>query len=230
MSGISIRIKTNSKELQRHLSDFAKKQIPFATAQALTAVAREIAKAEVREIDKTFPTATPFTLGGVGVSGAKKSDLTARVWVRETTAKYLQPYLAGGRHALFGNRKSIPVPVSITLDQYGNLGKGRLARMAGRPDVFVGSITFRKSGETVRGVWQRPKVGKRRDGRVGTKGNTRNRIGGVFTGLRLLARFEDPGEVRQRLPWMATAQRVVQQVWTREFDKAFAKALRTAKR
>ncbi|MBP6010609.1 MAG: hypothetical protein KBA31_00130 [Alphaproteobacteria bacterium] len=227
---IQISIKTNAKELRKSLSDFAKKQVPFAVSQALTAVAREVAKAEVRAIDKTFPTATPFSLGGVGVAGATKSNLMARIFMREIAAAYFLPYLQGGRHALFGGRRSIQVPVGLTTDRYGNLGKGRLSKVIGRPDVFVGKITFRKSGETVAGVWQRPKVGKRRGGGHGTKGSTRNRIGGVFTGLKLLARFEQPQEVKQRLPWAATAQRVVEQVWAREFDKALAKAIATARR
>lgn len=217
---VPFRVSTNRREVERGLSDFAKSQLPFATALALSATARAIAAAELREIDKTMPTATRFTLQGVAMTPARKNELIATVFMKDAQAKYLKPYVTDGRQVLYGGRRAQPVPIGIATDAAGNIGRGKLKSLIGRPDVFVGSITF-KSGATVSGVWQRPKRGKRRGGGYGTKG---------ATGLKLLVRFQDPVQVKPRLAWWPTAERVFEQVWQREFDKAFARALATGKK
>ena len=226
---ITFRVSTNRRELMRNLSDFAQREIPFATSLALTATARAIAAAELREIAKTMPTATAFTLRGPGVMAARKEQLTAVVFMKDLQAKYLKPYISDGRQVLYGGRRAQPVPITITTDAAGNIGRGRLKRMIGRKDVFVGSITFKK-GETVNGVWQRPKTGARRGGGRGTKGNTKMKAGGVMTGLKLLVRFQDPVVVKPRLAWFETAAATFEAVWQREFDKAFARALSTGRK
>lgn len=216
---IRFRVSTNRLEVERSLSDFAQRQVPYATALALTATARAIAAAEIREIDKVMPTATRFTLAGVGVTPAQKQRLEAVVFVKDIQAGYLKPYVTDGRQVLFGSRRAQPVPITIATDAAGNIGRGRLKRMIARPDVFVGSITFPRSGETISGVWQRPKRAK----------GAKRKGDGAVRGLKLLVRFQDPVVVKPRLAWRATAERVFAQTWQREFDRAFARALSTGK-
>ncbi len=72
-----------------------RKQIPFATAQALTSVARQIAAAEKVGIQRTFANPTPFTVNSVKSRGARKDNLVATVSIMDTAAEYLDPYEFG---------------------------------------------------------------------------------------------------------------------------------------
>ncbi|MDA8230162.1 MAG: hypothetical protein M0006_02365 [Magnetospirillum sp.] len=223
-----IRIKVDAKALERQLDDFARKQVPFATAKALTATAKMVQGAEKSAIRKIFDNPTPFTVNAVVVRPATKASLQAAVLVKDIAAAYLEPYEDGGDHYL-GGKRGLLVPKNVSVNQYGNLPRAALARLKGNANVFVGTVKFR-SGQTVSGVWQRPPNGPRRDGTRGAKGNTQRQVDGVRTGLKLLIRFEDPLPVKQRLGYQDRGRRVVANVWRRQFAAAFASALQSARR
>ena len=225
---IKIDVRSSVKDLQKSLDDLAKKQIPFATAKALTLTAKKVQAAETKAIISTFPTATPFTQKSVGVIPARKTSLTATVFVKDIAAAYLEPFEFGGPHFL-GKKKGLLVPKAQRVNQFGNLTKGALARLKGKPNVFVGAVTFKKSGQTVWGVWQRPAVGVRRDGTKGVKGNTQGKVNGIRSGLKLLIRAEDALPVKQHLGYHATAKRVIAATFMAEMGKAMAEALASAR-
>lgn len=60
------------------------KQIPFAMAQALTSVARKIEAAERTALQRHLDNPTPFTVKSVGSVGARKDNLRAKIFVRDT--------------------------------------------------------------------------------------------------------------------------------------------------
>src|ERR1700748_1355064 len=101
MSGISIKIDT--RQTVADLKDLAAKQIPFATAGALNAMAKEIRADETQNIRSTFRNPRPFTFNSVAVRAANRTNLPAIVYVRDITAKYLDPYEFGGDHVLPGH-------------------------------------------------------------------------------------------------------------------------------
>lgn len=80
-----------SAELQR-----IKKQIPFATSQALTSVARKIQAAQETALQRNLENPTPFTVSSLGSAGANKNNLKARAFVRDIAASYLEPFEFGG--------------------------------------------------------------------------------------------------------------------------------------
>lgn len=203
MLSFEINLHAATKELTRNLTRIAERQIPFATVQALNAVAEQVKQAEKENIKATFPTATPFTVNSVVVLRARKSSPRAVVLIKDTAAKYLQPYEGGGVHYL--NSRALLNPKNVRLNQYGNLTKGKLSGLKGRSDVFIGSI-HGKSGP-VNGVWQRLAGGK----------------------LKLLIRFGDALPVKERLNYQQTGVKVVSSIYAREFNKALAAALATAK-
>jgi len=225
---VKIDIRADVKALRKDLDALARKQLPFAIARAATATAKKVQAAEGAAILKAIPTATPFTQKSVGVIPARKQNLTATVFVKDIAAAYLEPFEFGGPHFL-GKKKGLLVPKAQRVNQYGNLTKGTVARLKGKPNIFVGPVTFKKSGQTVWGVWQRPVVGSRRDGVKGVKGNTQAIAGGVRSGLKLLIRAEDPMPVKQRLGYMATAKRVVDATFKAELAKALAEAMKTTR-
>ncbi len=221
-----ISVRADVKELSKRLDSLAYEQLPFATALAVTGLARRVQEAETKGLAATFDRPTPFTMRAFGVKPARKADPTATVFARDIQAAYLEPYEFGGKQVL-GSKRAILNPKDIALNVYGNIPRGQLKRLKGRSDVFIGSVKF-KSGATISGVWQRPARGARRHGGRGTKGNVSN-IAGANTGLKLLIRFTDPVEVHQRLHYFERAQQIVDRWFNAEFSAGMRKALATAR-
>jgi hypothetical protein len=183
--------------------------LPFATAIALTGLAKIVQAGEQKAIGSVFDRPTPFTLNSVGVTAARKNSPVAVVFVKDVAAKYLEPYEAGGTNKL--NSKALLKPVNTTLNQFGNIPRSRLATLKGKTNVFIGKVKG-KGGTEVDGVWQRIPPSK-----------------GKPASLKLLIRFGDAHPVRQRLNYRQRAEALVAQNFNREMGAALAKAVATAK-
>jgi hypothetical protein len=226
-ASFAISVSPDLKALTKSLSTLEKQQLPFAISQALTSVAKLAQAAEKQAMPEVFDRPTPFTINSVAVKGARKSDLEARVFVKDIAAAYLAPYEFGGNHKLIGQGKTWLNPKDkALLNQYGNFSKGALQRLEGRPDIFVGSVKT-KSGQSIGGVWQRPTDVKmiKRSGKRGVALRGVNKTGY----LKLLVRFGDERPVKQHLEFGERAFEIVDEHFPREFDKAMAKAIATAK-
>src|SRR5471032_100476 len=219
-SPIDISVRANVKELSKTLSALAYKQIGFATAQALTAIAKEVQADETRNIAHTFKKPKPFTQNSVGVKGARKDNLVATVFVRPIAAKYLAPYEDGGVHFLSG--RALLNPKNLKLNAYGQLPRGVLARLKARKDIFIGPVKT-KAG-SVNGVWQRipPK-----DGKAARRG--RSAVAAQPGHLKLLIRFGDAIQVNKRLNYRSRAMAVVERGFAAAFRESLGRALETAK-
>jgi hypothetical protein len=231
---IDLSIRAELKGLTKSLGAFAYRQLPFAQAQAVNALASRVQKGETENLKKEFPSLTPFTAKAVGVNRATKADPTAVVFVRPVAAQYLKPYENKGTHFL-GGKKALLVPIDQATNQYGNLPRGTLARLIGRSDVFVGPVKT-KAG-VINGVWQRPYL-RELDASKGYSVKLRKKIrgqgmqarGANTTGkLRLLIRFKDSPVVKQSLGFGTHARRTVVTYWRVDFDAAMAKAVATAR-
>ncbi|UXZ68671.1 hypothetical protein NUJ30_08330 [Burkholderia contaminans] len=195
--------------MTRSLDRFIREQIPFATAQAINGVAKKVREAERLNMQKVFDGPTPFTMNAVGVKLANKRTLEAVVYVKDKTAEYLEPYEVGGLNKL--NSKALLKPVEQKVNQYGNLPARTLGRLKASPKVFVGKV--KTKGGVVNGFWQRTKATR-----------------GKRAGLKLLIKFEDAHEAKQRLDYRAVAKRTVDATFKREFELAMQKALQTARK
>lgn len=118
-----------------------KKQMPFALSQALTSVARDIAAAEKTALISRLESPTPFTVNAVGSTGARKSNLQAKVFVRDIAASYLVPFEFGGQHKL--NSSALLNPKKIKLNKYGNLPRNKLNQLKAKDNVFIGEVGSR---------------------------------------------------------------------------------------
>lgn len=217
----NISLRSNIKEISKKLSDTAFKQINYATAVALSELAKEVQADEKANIGSTFNKPKSFTQNAVGMRGARKDNLTALVFVKPIAARYLRPYEDGGEHVLPG--KALLNPKDIKLNANGQLPRGVLARLKARPDIFIGPVQT-KSGP-VNGVWQRIPAAK-------TGAQLRRRAAaGVNAGghLKLLIRFGDALPVNKRLNYRSRAQSVVNRRFNAVFAKAMDKALSTAR-
>ncbi|MDR6850376.1 hypothetical protein [Sphingomonas sp. BE137] len=130
------------------------------------------------------------------------------------------PYVIGGVRSL-GTKRGMLAPRDVSLNQYGNLTKGKLASLKGKPGVFIGAVTTR-SGKVVNGVWQRKgaaKAGKR--ARSGSKPQ-----GGA---LKLLIQFEDTTPVKKHFDFFGHANAYLKANAASEFDAALKRAFATAR-
>ncbi|SEJ21416.1 hypothetical protein SAMN04244572_03137 [Azotobacter beijerinckii] len=207
---IDISVRADVKAISRKLSALAQNQLRFATAQALTELAKEVKADEAKNMDRTFRSPRRFTINSLGVQGARKDMLTAKVYVKPIAAKYLTPYEDGGSHVLPGTSKAILNPKNIRLDKNGQLPRKALERLKARKDVYIGPVKS-KSGE-VNGVWQRIPAKK-----------------GRATHLKLLIRFGDALPVNKRLNYRSHAQALVSRRFNAVFGAALARAMATAR-
>ncbi|HHN8289203.1 hypothetical protein [Morganella morganii] len=200
-----------------------RKQIPFATAQAMTAVVRKIEDAQKVAMQRNLDNPTPFTVKSVKSRGARKSDLKAKVFVMNTAAAYLEPFETGGVHKLNGS--ALLNPKDIKLNKYGNLPRNKLSSLKSKENTFIGDI----SG--VNGVWQRKKAKKGKKGRKrlqrSPNGTRRDRKKQPMP--KLLIRFGDALPVEPVLGYQDRAMKMTQALLPQEINRAIAEAIRTAR-
>lgn len=223
---LEFNIRADVRRFTKQVNRFIEKQVPFATAMAINAVAVKVQAAEKESMQKTFDRPTPFTVNSVAVKKATKATRTATVYIRPVAAKYLEPYAEGGPQVLPGTSRAVLNPKDEgLLNKYGGIPRNAIARLRGRSDVFIGTVTT-KGGEQIDGVWQRPHY--RRKGQK--RGRSKLPKGSNTTGrLKLLIRFTDPQPVRKRLPFGDTAAEIINRDLQPEFDKALTRAVQSAK-
>lgn len=204
-----IDIRADVKKLEKQLSSLAFKQLPFATSQALTNIAKDVATAEKQNMKNKLDRPTPFTVNSVGSKGATKDSQQSIVYVKDIASAYLEPYEFGGLNKL--NGKALLRPANIGVNQYGNLPRKKIAQLKSRKDVFFGVVKTRTAGE-INGVWQRIPAPR-----------------GKFGSLKLLIRFEDAHTAQRHLGWRDLAKKIVEANLNREMGKALAQAIATAR-
>lgn len=128
------------------LAELEQRQIPFATALALTKTAEMVRDGLVSEMRIVFDRPTPWTLNSLRVFPATKQKLVARVWMKDEAdksspaTKWLSPEIYGGARSdkraevMLKQRGLLPegkyvVPGSgAKLDRYGNIPKGVITK------------------------------------------------------------------------------------------------------
>lgn len=198
---VELNVSADVRQLDRGLSDAARKQIPFAVARALTATADAARISITRRLPQTFDRPNPFTMRAVSIQPARKTSLTARVFVKDAQAKYLAIQETGGTQA--PSKAAFVIPKAIGRNAYGNLPRGAIQRAKARKGVFVGKPVEGKQG----GIWQHVKGG----------------------GLKLLAAFVKKTTYRPRFGFQVQAESVARRVFPAAMREALANAMRTAK-
>ncbi|MFH5926433.1 hypothetical protein [Roseomonas xinghualingensis] len=204
---IRISVRHDFDKLSRTLDAFSRKQMPFATARALTATAREAGSEFTRSMPETLDRPTPFTMRAVGITAARKNSLRSVVFIKDRQAEYLGYQEKGGHRG--PKRRALVMPAGMRLNRYGNMPNRAVAKAIGRPDVFVGEVNG------IGGIWQRPKAG----GRQGAK-----------KGPKLLATFRPGATYKPRLGFEDRVMASVRQQFPRHMQAALHEALKTARR
>ena len=208
------------KDLYRQLKQL-QKQIPFATAQAMTSVVRDIAAAQKVALGRKLESPTPFTVNSVGSAGARKNNLRAKVFVRDVAAEYLEPFEFGGEHKL--NSQALLNPKNIKLNKYGNMPRNKLSQLKAKPNVFVGEVNG------VDAVWQRRKPKKAKKKRARRSANGTRRPKRKQRAPKLLVRFGDALPVTPVLGYMDRSKAMAEALMPAALSRAIADAIKTAK-
>jgi len=182
------------------LDALARKQAPFATALALTKTA-QAAQAEVkRTLPQRFTIRNNFVEKGIRVEAARKRD-----WPRPRAAVYSKDrFMAlqetgGVKTGKSGGSVGVPVTVRRTPKQ--TLPPSRWPKaLLRKPNHF---ILQTRNG---------PALARRKGG-----------------GIELLYGFAKSVKVKPRLGMASTVENVARKAFVREFEKALAHAMRTAR-
>lgn len=225
-------------------------QIPYATAKALTRTA-QIAQQDIRNtMESVFDRPTPYTLNSTFVKPATKTDLVARVWIKDDSGKgtaagrYLSPEVFGGERQLkrfesaLRNIGLLPVGMfaapgsAAKLDQYGNVARSQVIEVMAYLQAF-GEQGYRANMTAAkRSKLQYKKQGyeyfvlRQREGNM-PPGIYRRDTGRA--GARPIFIFVRTPSYKQRLDFNGIAQRAGEREFTEQFRIAFAEAVATAR-
>ena len=141
------------EKVMNELNDIAKRQLPFALARALTQTAKAIQEDEIKEMKQTFDRPTPFILNSLRIEPATKTNLQAKVCVKDAAVKILSPHIFGGerqvkrfefhlrRAGILPEDKYITPGACAPLDRYGNIPGGVITRilsaLKAHPDIYA---------------------------------------------------------------------------------------------
>jgi len=128
--------------LKREFTDLERKNLPFATIQAVNATAFETREEWKRRIPRVFDRPTSLTLNAVLYTKATPQKLSADVFIRDEAfkgnppARYLQAQVAGGSRSMKSFERRLQaagqLPAGmfavpgrgLKLDSFGNVPKG----------------------------------------------------------------------------------------------------------
>ena len=226
----------------------AERQIPFATALALTKTAQLVKNGILEVMAKRLDNPTKTTLNSLFLSPAKTKNLQAKVWLKDTfnagipADRYMQAIVYGGvrrrkrfEMALLARGLMSPnqyaIPQKPFLDLFGNIkgslairilsGLGAAETVSGYSANATDSKRSRKKGNASR--WFVGDVD-------GTQGVWERKRIGSSTGVRPVFIFTDSApKYRVIVPFFKIADNIIKANYESEFAKALERALATAR-
>lgn len=201
---MEIRVDIRGLEATTKYISGLEKQIPFATALALTRTAKEVQREEIAQIRTAFTVRGSWLREGgrfgIGITPASKENLVAVV---ESRAPWLEAHEEGTVRTPEGAHFAIP-----------------------QKDI-------RRTKTQVIARSQRPKALKRAF-KIETRGGgiplLMQRIGrGKSSILRVMYQLTGRAKIEPRLRFFETGKIVVEKAWRRIFSEALDRAIRTAR-
>jgi len=198
---MKINIRSNADKVAKSMTDFAKRQAPYAISKAINEVAKSAEKEIQKQINSQIDNPTAFTKKSTFISYSNKnqSPIGAIVGIKDKQAEYMQyPELGGISKALSGKNK--PVPVSSFKNKAGNIPRGKIKKLlADKSRYFSGTPNGRPAG-----LYERTKKG----------------------GLRQLAHWERQTSHKPRTRFGERVALIVQRNIDKELRSQMAAAMR----
>lgn len=239
---LQFAVKDNIDQVVRQLDARFARQVPFATAKALTATAK-LAQVNLRlEMGKVFDRPTPFTLNSTYVRPATKANLAALVKLKDEAfkgtpaARYLAPQITGGDRVLKRFERALVAIGALQPGWFAVPGQG--ARLNSYGNMSVGQVTqilsyLRANPDAMQN--RTPRSGKRSVKRagyfVGRPGNApigvwqRTQSGGV----RPVLIFVKGATYAKRFDFEAVVRQTAERELLPQFRRALASAIASAR-
>ena len=198
---MKVNVKNNIKEITKWTTTTQKKQIPFATSNAINETLFTLRKEMGKQLDKKLDRPTPFTKRGFVVDKAKKTLLRGMLFMKNIVADYMQYQVDGGIRT---DSKFLPIPFvpNAKLNKFGNI-IGKRTGLIKKNSQFIGTV------KDTTGVWERTNKNQR---------------------VKLIIGFEKSATYRPRFPFYKIAERFTANVFNKNFIKAFNRAMKSARR
>lgn len=138
-----IHVQIDTRRLIRSLDQAGRKQLPFATMQALNRTAFELRGAWGDEMRRVFDRPTSLTLNAVLYRKATRTVLMAEVFLRDEAtkgtppAKYLRPNVIGGARSARPHEKLLRLAGVLGPSEYVAPGRGVQLDAAGNVPAKV---------------------------------------------------------------------------------------------
>ncbi len=192
--------------------DAIERQIPFAIASTLTALAKDGQRAAQNQIIRKVDRPTPFTKKAVAIRAATKTNMVSTVLIKPLQAAYLATLETGGV-VIPEPGSPIAPPVNIRINVFGNIPRKAIARELSKPNVFRVSRRDKEHPTLPPGIYRRARRGKRGGG----------------GGLTMLVGFRPQARYKPVLGFERTVVSTVMQQVQRRWRENLVKAIRTAK-
>jgi hypothetical protein len=249
---MKLNLQTNFPDIARRFNELSK-QTTFASAVALTRAAKDAQAAIRTEMEQVFDRPTKYTLNSMFLKGATKSNLEARVWLKDNpfgkgtpADRYLAPQVYGGGRQLKGMERLLQssglmqaghfaVPaVGAQLDANGNVKRSQIVQILSQLGVQRGAgFESRRSNST---------ASRRSVARQGvTYFSLRQPSRGLQPGIYLKRKFAHGSAIRpvfifvpiaqyqKRLKFFEIGEAAAQQRFPAYFDAELLKAISTAR-
>ena len=198
---MALTVELETSEALRALDDLRRRQVPFATARALTQTAADAQRVIRSELPDRFVIRSRWLEQGIRTERATKREPVSVVYSRDP---FMVEHETGGRRRGRKGVRAIPRAIRKTPKQRITPAR-RPAAILKRKRTYVGPI---REGSSTEAIFQR--VGK--------------------SGRRLLYVLEPrPVKIAARWGFGDTAAKTARRVWARNFGRAFAQAIRSAR-
>lgn len=237
---LDIDVKADIKNTRRFMRGF-EKQIPFATAKALTSTGQIVKEAERKEIKRVFDRPVRRTQSAVYLKRATKSRLSALVWIVDDAykgtapIKYLRHHIYGGnrnrtrfemaleRRGFLGSNEYVVASKYAKRNAYGNVTAGTytrvLSQLSASPDPMQNRTDSARSRRSRRAAAYFYKRTGQARGIWERRGKT----------VKPLFVFVSRPTYSKRLDFFGIANKKTKQHFKTEFRKAATHAVATAR-
>lgn len=206
---VGIRVRTNFAEAIDWLNMMATRQVPFATAKALTMTARDVRDTVRSDLPQHFHLRGPGLANGLRIVSASKADWPHCKAQAGSILDFMELQETGGTKRPQKGAKNIAIPTKATDNRRSSGGrlpvKAKPRALLDMKSVFVGDHVIRKR---------------------------LRKVGGKQRGTPTLALFLLRREttIKPRFEFRKTAEGVVGKVYAKNFRQAFEDAIKAPKK